>query len=131
MSPMQSRRLVFGVHWLAIASSGAHSVADTALIFGMSAPGAVVYVVLGVAAFWWWLRSLSRLAESELRRGAWGAAAMALLWGALANGATIVYCMPPCAAGAWADVIHVGSLVFGLAAAAITAPLALRRERPA
>ena len=52
MSPMQSRRLVFGVHWLAIASSGAHSVADTVLIFGMSAPGAVVYVVLGVAAFW-------------------------------------------------------------------------------
>ncbi|HKW78442.1 MAG TPA: hypothetical protein VJQ09_05025, partial [Candidatus Limnocylindria bacterium] len=119
---MNRRTLILSLHWLAIACSAAHSVGDALLISVLSAPAAVVYVVLGVGAFTWWLYSLSRLARSDFRSGAWGAAAMALLWGALANGATVVFCMPPCAAGAWADVIHVGSLVFGLAAAAVTAP---------
>lgn len=128
---MRSRNLIFPLHWLAIACSGAHSIADAVLIFGMSLAGAVVYIVLGIAAFWWWLRSLRLMARTDLRGGALGATAMAFLWGAFANGATIAYCMPPCEAGLWADVIHIGSLVFGLAAGAVTLPFVLRRRVPA
>lgn len=87
------------------ASSSVVSPSQAGIAFGMS-----VLIALWALGLAW--------AGSGEARGHATAFTVALLWGFLGNGAAIVACLPPCADGfPYQDLAHVGSLVFGGAAA--------------
>jgi len=77
----------------------------------------------------WWVASLAAGAQGN-GGGIASAAVLSLGWAALTNGYPIVFCPPSCSEAApLSDVGHVGSIVFG-AAAAVAALWALWRGRP-
>lgn len=87
------------------ASSPAMSPSQAGLAFGMSLLTAL------------WAMGLAWSANGEARGHA-TALTVALLWGFVGNGVVIAACPPPCAdAFPFQDLAHVGSVVFGGAAA--------------
>lgn len=110
------------IHVIAIIPTSVHAIIDWHIgLFGASS--AVVSPSQAGIAFGMsvltalWAVGLAWGARGEARGHA-TAFTVALLWGFFGNGAAIVACLPPCAGGfPYQDLAHVGSLVFGGAAA--------------
>lgn len=109
-------------HAVAIPMATVHAIVDWHIgLFGPSSPvlsptqAGVAIGMSVVTAFW--AVGLAWAARGEARGHA-TAFVVALLWGFAGNGVAIVGCLPPCPDGfPYQDLSHVGSLVFGGAAA--------------
>ncbi len=118
----------------ALAFSLAHVMGDFALVFRLLPEAYAIhgaFVALAASAYGWWGWSLARVAGD----GRSGLVSLLLPSVVMAggNGATIVFCPPPCGGASpyqlWPDVSHVGSLLFGFLSARATWML-LRATRP-
>jgi hypothetical protein len=102
----------------AIAFSYAHAVLDWFVgLFGTDrgylSPKAATFLGLEGVLYAGWAIALALAMRGER---SWMAIVLVFTfgWGFLANGTSIVFCLPPCAALApYGDVVHLGTLIFG------------------
>lgn len=100
--------------WLnagAIGFSLAHIIGDTSIVLPPAVSVSIVAPLSGIVYGWW---ALSMVRAASGRKSALiSLLLLSVLWAGI-NGATIVYCLPSCAYNPLADIIHLGSLLFGL-----------------
>ncbi|MGI8915818.1 MAG: hypothetical protein ACR2JY_18905 [Chloroflexota bacterium] len=119
--------------WINLAAMGfslAHTLVDLGIVLGQSSPRYVVQQallpVLLAALYTWWGWTLAKAVEG-VKSGLVGLMAFGVAWVVVANGVTIIYCMPPCGSvPLYADTLHIGNLILG-PTAAYFAYMAFRR----
>ncbi len=104
---------------LALAFSLAHVIADYAILSAQAGGDALAlpwYLVLAGAAYGWWGWSMAQVGAGG-RIGLYSLLVLSGLWAGLLNGGSLVFTSPTIVL---ADVIHFGSLLFGIGGAYAT-----------
>jgi hypothetical protein len=104
---------------LALAFSLTHVIGDYAILTARAGGDALAipwYLALAGAAYGWWGWSLAR-AAGDGRSGLFSLLVLSLVWAAALNGGSLVFTSLSILL---ADVIHFGSLLFGISAAYAT-----------
>ena len=122
----KTERLLTTFRWLnatAMAFSITHLLLDL-IVFGaplIQAPWLEAGIVSLVAVIYgWWASSMAAISRT-MQPSVMSLLGLGIgLLFCLLNGATVVFCPPPCGGFVYADVSHIGNLIFGGAAAYAT-----------
>jgi hypothetical protein len=119
---IRPRRLWLPAHALAMGFSLAHMFLDFGLGVILGPPDAItaeqmptLFIILVITAGVYGLWASALVVAVQGNRWAMAATLPLCALGAVGNGLTVLYCLPPCGAIApIGDLAHIGSLVFGV-----------------